>query len=96
MSGRSVVRRDVADVVAEAGHPVDQALALEDAHGLADRLSGVPVLAAQDRDRREPSARREGPVGDLIPDELGEPYVGSRIWLGGCRHARMVHDGYRK
>ena len=91
----SVVRRSdraVADVVAETRHPVDQALALEDAHGLADRLAGVPVLAAQGRDRREPAARSERPAGDLVPDKRGKLHVGSRIWLRGCRH---VPDGTR-
>src|SRR5580704_15602506 len=78
--------RVLTDVVAQARHPVDQALALEDAHGLADRLAGVTVLAAQNRDRREPAARSERPAGDLVPDERGQAHVGARVWLGGCRH----------
>ena len=89
--GRSALRhvgRGLADEVAQARHRVDQAVALEDAHGLADRLAGMTVLAAQDRDRRERAARSEFPAGDLLPDERRKPHVGPRVWLGGYRHVR--------
>src|ERR1700727_1779911 len=81
-------RRGLAGAVPEAPHRVDQAVALEDAHGLADRLSGMAMLPAQDRDRREPVARSEFPAGDLLPDERRKPHVGPRVWLGGYRHVR--------
>src|ERR1700729_1482482 len=90
-AGRSVTRhpgRCLADEVPEARHRVDQAVALEDAHGLADRLAGMAMLPAQDRDRRDPVAPSGFPAGDLLPDERRKPHVGPRVWLGGYRHVR--------
>jgi hypothetical protein len=75
-----------ADVVAEARYPVDQAFLRQYPHGLAGRLTGMALLAAQYRDRRELAARCQLPVPDLLADESGKPHIRPRIWLPCCRH----------
>ena len=84
------------DVVAEAWYPVDQALVRQYAHGLAGRLAGMTLLAAQGRDRRERAARSQLPVADLLADESGKPHIGPRIWLPCCRHATNSTRGVSK
>ena len=74
------------DVVAEARYTVDQAFIRQYPHGLAGRLTGMALLAAQYRDRREGAARCQLPVPDLLADESGKPHVSPWIWLPCCGH----------